>query len=72
MKLRLLQLDLLELLIGHLDPYGVAASIERRFDRKPLLRGRIGNQVHNDFMADEWAAPPSLRDIADAGTHFMR
>ena len=40
MKLRLLQLDLLALLISHLDPYGVATSIERRFDYEPLLRGR--------------------------------
>src|SRR5262245_41957604 len=56
MELRLLQLHLVEFLIGYFDPCGIATGIKRRFDGELLLRGRIGDQLDNDFMSDQLAA----------------
>src|SRR6266852_8951070 len=64
MECLLLDTDLCQLLITHLDSDGIAGPVQLRLDGQAGLGGRVGNQNHDHFMAHQRLAPPVPGDVA--------
>src|SRR5713226_5398362 len=64
MECLLLDTDLCQLLITHLDSDGIAGSVQLRLDGQAGLGGGVGNQIHDHFMAHQRLAPPVPGDVA--------
>lgn len=58
MKIRPLDLDLSEFLIGHMDSFRIGIGIEFGFNLQSRLGSRACDQIDDHFMTDQGLAPP--------------
>lgn len=57
MKICWIQIDPLPLLLANLDACGIAIRVQFGLDPQAGRRGRIGNQLNDDFETAQGAAP---------------
>lgn len=60
-----LEIDGGQLRIGDLDSQGVSSRVEFGFDLQALGGCRVGDQVNDYVVADQWTATPVLCDVAE-------
>ena len=65
MKVVAFDVDGLEFLVGHFRFQWVLGVVQGRFDPQALFGAGVGDQVNNHFVADQRAAAPVLRDVAE-------
>ncbi len=64
MEIVALEMEVVHLQIGDFDSGGVGRGIEFGLDAEAFVRGCGGDELDNDFMADEGFAAPVSGDVA--------
>ena len=65
MKVRTLQLDSGQIGIRDLNASRIGVCVQLALNLQAFRGGRVGNQIHDNLVADERATPPVLCDVAE-------
>ena len=59
------QVDRFQFLITNANAFWVEVGVQFGADGQPALGGRAANEIDDDFVADQWPAPPVHADVAE-------
>ena len=59
------QVDHFQFIIAYTNAFGVDVGVQFGADGQSTLGGSAANEIDDDFMADQWLAPPVHADVAE-------